>query len=87
MIRDALKDPTMDPADGGVPINYDGNNREIQPIQDRKIMFYDVSLGCGSDDDNEALKKYNQMLQDQDNAFGHYEKVNKKATNYFFVVG
>jgi hypothetical protein len=29
MIRDALKDPTMDPADGGVPINYDGNNREI----------------------------------------------------------
>ena len=59
MIRDALKDPTADPADGGLPLNYDGNNRDTQQTQDRPILFYDVSMGCGSDDDNEALKKYN----------------------------
>lgn len=27
------------------------------------------------------------MKEDENAAFGHYEKVNKKATKYFFVVG
>lgn len=35
----------------------------------------------------EALKKFNKMKEDENAAFGHYEKVNKKATKYFFVVG
>lgn len=39
MIRDTLKDPTADPADnpGGVPLNFDGNNRECAPDDDRLV--------------------------------------------------
>ena len=29
MIRDALKDPVADPDDAEVPLNFDGNNRDI----------------------------------------------------------
>jgi hypothetical protein len=29
MISDALKDPLADPEDSGVPLNFDGNNRDI----------------------------------------------------------
>ena len=59
MIREGLKDPIADPSEGGVPLNFDGNNRDIQESDDREVRFYDVTKGCGSDDDNDALKKYN----------------------------
>jgi carbonic anhydrase len=44
MIRDALNPPGKTPHDK-MP-NYDGSNRELQPIRKRKIYFYDRSKGC-----------------------------------------
>lgn len=37
MIRDALKNPLADAEDSGVPLNFDGNNRDIQEEEDRVI--------------------------------------------------
>lgn len=29
MLRDSLKDPIQDPSSGDMPLNFDGNNRDI----------------------------------------------------------
>ncbi len=44
MIRDALNPPGKTPHDK--ELNYDGSNRDIQPIRRRKVFHYDKKKGC-----------------------------------------
>ena len=44
MVRDALNPPGKTPHDK-MP-NYDGSNRELQPLRKRKVFFYDRAKGC-----------------------------------------
>jgi len=60
MIRDSLKDPTFDIESNEIPINFDGNNRDIQDTKDREIVYFDRENSCGSDDDD-ALKRFKDM--------------------------
>ena len=74
LIRDSLKDPLADPSASEVPLNFDGNNRDIQPIGERKLLYYNREAGCDSDGDD-ALKRLKEMEEEKNNNFGHYEKV------------
>lgn len=84
MIRDGLKDPTFDPESNEIPLNFDGNNRDVQDTKDREVVYFDRENSCGADDDGDALKRFKEM-QDEQAQLGHYEKVEKKAMKYFFV--
>jgi hypothetical protein len=55
-------------------------------LEERDIKYYNREGGCDSDGDD-ALKRLKEMEDDKNNNFGHYEKVNKKETHYFFVTG
>jgi len=64
MIRDALNPPGKTPHDK-MP-NYDGSNRELQPLRKRRIFFYDRSKGCTPY--NSETSKFK----------GHWEKLKDK---------
>lgn len=73
MLREALFIPEhtamdMDP-------NYDGSNRNVQPLHDRIVYYYDRQKDC----------EY-PYIPDMDDT-GHWEKVEKKVDRYFYVSG
>jgi len=55
------------------------NNRLTQPLNGRAIFYYDHILFCGKD---KLLKKKKKIKK-----IGHYEKVLKKLTEYYYVNG
>lgn len=82
LIREALRIPdTRNPETGDIVVGSDDvtNNREIQPTGDRAVFYFDHQKYCGPD----PLKKAKQNVRQQ----GHYEKVNKKILEYFYVNG
>lgn len=56
--------------------NYDGTNRDIQEIKNRKVFFYDREKSCVPYKDPKDKKEV-----------GHWEKVVKDVDRYFFVKG
>ena len=58
------------------------NNRLIQPLNGRAIFYYDKIKFCGNDKDIGLLKAGGRGKKK-----GHYEKVLKKITDYYYVNG
>jgi len=58
-----------------VNTNELANNRGTQPLNGRKVFYYDHSKFCGPDPPPMHKPK----------PAGHYEKLIKKATEYFYV--
>jgi carbonic anhydrase len=58
------------------------NNRLLQPLNGRAIFYYDASKFCGSDETNKLLK-----INGRGKKKGHYEKVVKSITDYYYVNG
>jgi carbonic anhydrase len=56
------------------------NNRKIQPLNGRAVFYFDHIKHCGMDPSDKKKKR-------KENPVGHYEKVIKKRTDYFFVEG
>lgn len=63
-------------ADLRYPPNPDGNNRDIQPIKEREIFYFDMK----NSDCVPFPKRKNKSS-------GHYEKVTKKLDTYVYVAG
>jgi len=81
LIKEAINVPdTHDQKTGNIVINADEvtNARAIQDIGSRAVFYYDHVKYHGDDLNTKIPKK---------NSIGHYEKFNKKATEYFFVTG
>ena len=81
-----LKDSVLKPVGGGdcdeesegdYPDNFDGNNRNTQPLRDRTIFYFDRLESCNP---YEPPKRPPKPL-------GHFEKVEKTASKYYFVQG
>lgn len=77
LFKEAIKIPDLMDEQGNVVINSaePTNNREVQPLNGRKIYLYNYveqSLFSNDEKPRESLK-------------GHYEKVTQKMTNYFHV--
>ena len=53
----------------------------IQPLNGRAIFYFDHIKHCGMDPSERSKKERKK------NPIGHYEKVIKKRTDYFFVDG
>jgi len=78
LFKEATRIPDMMDAAGNVIVNTNpsGNNRKTQPLNGRKIFHYTANEICEppSINSNNGTKKE-----------GHYEKIIKKATQYFYV--
>jgi len=78
LFRESIKVPDVMDEQGNVTINTSEptNYRDIQPLNGRKVWFYDyvenVVFGKAEDRPKPTIK-------------GHYEKVNQKMTNYYHV--
>jgi carbonic anhydrase len=74
LFQEALRIPDMVTQTGDVVVsdNINGNNRQIQPVNGRPIFYYKA---C------DLFRK--KVIQPT----GHYEKVIKEATKYFYVNG
>jgi len=53
--------------------NFDGTNREVQPIRARELFFFNRKNGCSPYVEKPAVPK------------GHYEKISKQGVKYFYV--
>lgn len=62
-------------AANGMADNLDGSNRELMPLRNREVLFFDRLLSCTP---YEESKKDIKLK-------GHYERVDKVATKYFYV--
>ncbi len=59
----------------------EGNNREIQPRNNRRITFFDKN-----DVKTHGIESIERLRARQENQTnGHYERIKKKATRYFYV--
>lgn len=79
LIQEALRIPDMQDDKGNFMVNNNDtptNYREVQPNNERPVFFYDHTKYCELDT-VQAPKKVK--------AKGHYERVSKKATQYYFV--
>ena len=56
-----------------------GNFRNVQETNDREILFFEREKVCGQDENLKRLKE----KKDE----GHYEKVRKNITEFFYVTG
>lgn len=73
MLREALLIPEHTPAD--MDPNYDGSNRNVQPLNDRIVYYYDRQKDC------------EYPYKPDSDEMGHWEKVEKKVDRYFYVTG
>jgi carbonic anhydrase len=78
LFQEALRVPDMVTQTGDVVVaNFiDQNYRKIQPINGRPVFYYDHIKYCGPEPPKKIIKPT-----------GHYEKVMKEATKYFYVNG
>jgi hypothetical protein len=67
--------PVIEGSLKGVPDNYDGSNRDVQPLRNRGIWYYDRTQSCMPFIENKG----------GDKMVGHYEKVIKKVEKIFYV--
>ncbi len=86
LIKEALALPDMkDEVSGNIVINDSEpatNYRDTQPLNDRSVFHFDHKKFCGSSID-EAVNQGKRIIRPN----GHYEKLKKKATEYFYVTG
>lgn len=77
LFKEAARIPDMMDANGNVIVNTNAgsNNRKTQPLNGRKVFHYDHTFFCGPDPPAKAA-----IPKD-----GHYEKIIKKQTEYFYV--
>ena len=64
-----------------LPSFFTGSNRKIQPIHNRTIYYYGQKDYCAPN-----FNTVNADKNKEDNN-GHYEKVEKNCTKYYFVKG
>jgi len=78
LFKEALRMPDLISNRGDVVVSNftDQNYRNAQNLNGRPIFFYDHILYCGPDPPKKVIKPR-----------GHYEKVVKEATRYFYVNG
>jgi len=78
LFQEALRIPDFVTQTGDVIVAdfIDHNYRNIQPINGRPIFYYDHIKYCGPEPPKKIIKP-----------FGHYEKIIKEATKYFYVNG
>jgi len=78
LFQEAIRMPDMQASDGSIIVSpyppY--NNRKTQKLNGRAVFFYNHVKYCGPDPPAEKIKPK-----------GHFEKVIKKLTNYFYVNG
>lgn len=55
--------------------NFDGTNREVQPLRNRELFFFDRTKGC------------DPYKPKPPPPAGHYEKMEQKGMKYFYVQG
>jgi hypothetical protein len=72
MLRDALNRPGKSNRDDG--LNWDGSNRAIQNLYNRKILYFDKKSSC-----------QNQEIQVQYK--GHWEKIDSQQLTYYRISG
>lgn len=79
LFREAIKIPDLIDEDGNVAINTSEptNNRDTQPLNGRRVYFYEYRQQNFLTSDDMADKPLT----------GHYEKITKKMTNYYHVSG
>lgn len=78
LLKEALKKPDFRRSDGKI-ISNDKNpssNRDTQPLNNRKVYFYDHEKYCGVD-----------KIENENKKVGHYEKVVNVGSQYFYVSG
>lgn len=82
LFQEALRMPDFADEKGNINVSdiVPISNRNIQPLNGRPVFHYDHVKNCGPD------KKKGKDGSDEDD-FGHYEKINKMSTKYFFVPG
>ena len=78
LLQEAVRMPDMIDTKGNIIQStiLPENNRKIQKLNGRAVFFYDHVKYCGIDNVQKAERKK-----------GHYEKVIKERTDYFFVNG
>jgi len=78
LFKEALRLPDLISDKGDVVVSnfVDQNYRKTQALHGRPIFFYDHVLYCGPDPPKKVMKPK-----------GHYEKVMKEATQFFYVNG
>ncbi len=81
LMKEALKTPDMkDETTGDMYINDENpeNFRQTQPLNNRTVFHFDHTKYCEGS---------SPVVQNDVKPKGHYEKVPRKATEYFFVYG
>ena len=78
LFQEALRIPDFVTQTGDVIVSnsIDKNFRKVQPINGRPVFYYDHIKYCGPEPPKKIIKPT-----------GHYEKVIKEATKYFYVNG
>jgi carbonic anhydrase len=78
LFQEALRIPDFVTQTGDVIVSnsIDQNYRKVQPVNGRPIFYYDHIKYCGPEPPVKIIKPS-----------GHYEKVIKEATKYFYVNG
>jgi len=86
MFKEAVKIPDKITSTGDIIVSHipAENNRTIQPLNGRVIFYYDAVKFCGANESKTSPlidRKKKKRIK------GHYEKVLKKMTEYFYVNG
>lgn len=96
LFQEALLEPDRMNKNGEIEVDYQqiSNIREIQPINDRTIFYYDSKsyddlefesiIQQANKEDQKKLSKLNKKSEISD---GHFEKVYKDLTTYIYVKG
>jgi len=77
LFKEATRIPDMMDSSGNVIVNTNpsGNNRKTQPLHGRQVFHYNAKVPCKP----KGVKGHGRKKD------GHYEKILKKATQYFYV--
>ena len=79
-MHDSSFDPDHCSAHQYLPTYFTGTNRQLQPLHNRTVYHFSNKDYCGP--------TFNSVKEaKEDNADGHYEKVEKTQTKYYFVKG
>jgi carbonic anhydrase len=80
LFQEALRVPDLMDEKGNIIVSnwVPKNNRSIQPLNGRPVFYYSHEKYCGPD----PAKSSGSAGSD-----GHYEKIMKAMTNYFYVTG